>query len=51
MVETGEHTLEDLLYGLMLHLAMMHTAIAHISGSIEGFSKLMNKTAKRIGAR
>lgn len=53
-LKPGEiHTLEDLLYGLMLRSGNdAATAIAlHISGSIEGFSKLMNKTAKRIGAK
>jgi len=47
-----EQRLEDLLYGLMLRSgndAAMAIAL-HISGSVEDFSLLMNKTAKRIGA-
>lgn len=47
-----EQRLEDLLYGLMLRSgndAAMAIAL-HISGSVEDFSSLMNKTAKRIGA-
>jgi len=52
-LEAGEeHTLEDLLYGLMLRSgndAAVAIAI-HISGSVEEFAKLMNATAKKIGA-
>ncbi|MDD2502594.1 MAG: D-alanyl-D-alanine carboxypeptidase [Clostridia bacterium] len=46
------HTLEDLLYGLMLRSGNdAATAIAiHIGGSVEGFAKLMNQTARKIGA-
>ncbi len=52
-LSSGEvHTLEDLLYGLMLRSGNdAATAIAyHIGGSIEGFAALMNETARRIGA-
>jgi D-alanyl-D-alanine carboxypeptidase (penicillin-binding protein 5/6) len=46
------HTLEDLLYGLMLRSGNdAATAIAiHIGGSVEGFARLMNQTARKIGA-
>jgi D-alanyl-D-alanine carboxypeptidase (penicillin-binding protein 5/6) len=50
----GEHhTLEDLLYGLMLRSGNdAATAIAlHIGGSIEGFAELMNSLARKIGAK
>lgn len=45
-------TLEQLLYGLMLPSGNdAGVAIAiHMAGSIEGFSKLMNDEAKRLGA-
>lgn len=45
-------TLEQLLYGLMLPSGNdAGAAIAiHMAGSIEGFSKLMNEEAKRLGA-
>ena len=45
-------TLKDLVYGLMLHSGNdAAVAIAcEISGSSEEFAKLMNKTAKKIGA-
>lgn len=45
-------TLENLVYGLMLSSgndAAVAIAI-HISGSVEAFADLMNKTAKKIGA-
>ena len=47
-----QHTLEDLLYGLMLRSGNdAATAIAiHIGGSVEGFVKLMNEMANKIGA-
>ncbi|HZK34788.1 MAG TPA: D-alanyl-D-alanine carboxypeptidase family protein [Bacillota bacterium] len=47
-----EHTLEDLLYGLMLRSGNdAAVAIAlHICDSVEDFAELMNKTAKKIGA-
>jgi D-alanyl-D-alanine carboxypeptidase (penicillin-binding protein 5/6) len=47
------HTLEDLLYGLMLRSGNdAAAAIAlHIGGSIEGFTDMMNKLAWKIGAR
>ncbi|KIL44245.1 serine-type D-Ala-D-Ala carboxypeptidase [Jeotgalibacillus soli] len=46
-------TLNDLLYGLMLRSGNdSAVAIAeHISGSVEEFSKLMNKEAKRLGMK
>ncbi len=47
-----KHTLEDLLYALMLRSgndAAVAIAI-HISGSVEEFAELMNATAKKIGA-
>lgn len=45
-------TLEDLLYGLMLPSGNdAGAAIAvHMGGSIEGFSRMMNEEARRIGA-
>ncbi len=45
-------SLENLIYGLMLSSGNdAAVAIAlHISGSIEGFAELMNKTAQKIGA-
>ena len=49
----GEHhTLEDLLYGLMLRSGNdAATAIAlHIGGSIENFAGMMNDLARKIGA-
>lgn len=52
-IEEGEKlTVEGLLYGLMMNSGNdAATAIAeHISGNEEEFSKLMNQTAKRIGA-
>jgi D-alanyl-D-alanine carboxypeptidase (penicillin-binding protein 5/6) len=52
-LSAGEvHTLEDLLYGLMLRSGNdAATAIAiHIGGSVEGFVAMMNETAKKIGA-
>lgn len=52
-LQKGEKlTLRDLLYGLMLRSGNdAAVAIAHyIGGSIDGFSKLMNETAKSIGA-
>ena len=51
---TGEKvTLEHLLYGLMLNSGNdAAVAIAeHVGGSVEGFAKLMNQTAEKIGAK
>jgi D-alanyl-D-alanine carboxypeptidase (penicillin-binding protein 5/6) len=47
-----EHSLEDLLFGLMLRSGNdAAVAIAeHISGSIEAFAELMNQKAREIGA-
>jgi len=47
-----KHTLEDLLYGLMLRSGNdAAVAIAqHIGGSVEGFVDMMNEKAKKIGA-
>ncbi|MDQ3655714.1 MAG: D-alanyl-D-alanine carboxypeptidase [Chloroflexota bacterium] len=45
-------SVEDLLYGLLLPSAN-DAAVAlaeHVGGSIDGFSKKMNETAKRLGA-
>ena len=49
--EGEEITLENLVYGLMLHSGNdAATAIAeHISGNEEKFAKLMNKKAKEVG--
>ena len=46
------HSLEDLLYGLMLRSGNdAATAIAlHIGGSVEGFAAIMNSMAEKIGA-
>ncbi len=52
-LSAGEtHTLEDLLYALMLRSGNdAATAIAfHIAGSVEEFASMMNRTAKKIGA-
>jgi D-alanyl-D-alanine carboxypeptidase (penicillin-binding protein 5/6) len=52
-LSAGEtHTLENLLYGLMLRSGNdAATAIAyHIGGSIEGFATIMNEKARSIGA-
>lgn len=52
-LSAGEkHTLEDLLYGLMLSSGndAAATIAIHIGGSVEGFAELMNKKAKEIGA-
>ena len=52
-LEVGETlTLEELLYGLMLHSgndAAVAIAI-HIGGSVSGFCDMMNQKAKEIGA-
>lgn len=52
LVEDEEISIRDLLYGLMLRSGNdSATAIAgEIAGSTEGFSELMNKRAKNIGA-
>lgn len=51
---TGEKlTVEQLLYGLLLPSAN-DAAVAlaeHVGGSIEGFSKMMNAKAKKLGAK
>ncbi|MBQ4629473.1 MAG: D-alanyl-D-alanine carboxypeptidase [Clostridia bacterium] len=46
-------TMEELIYATMLNSGNdAATAIAYeISGSVEGFAKLMNSTAKKIGAK
>jgi D-alanyl-D-alanine carboxypeptidase (penicillin-binding protein 5/6) len=48
-----QHTLEDLLYGLMLRSGNdAATAIAlHVGGSIENFAGMMNEMARKIGAK
>ena len=46
-------SVKDLLYGLMLRSGN-DSAVAlacHIGGSVEGFAKLMNETAQKIGVR
>lgn len=50
--ENEKISLEDLLYGLMLRSGNdSAVAIAkHIGGDLEGFNRLMNKMAKKIGA-
>jgi len=53
-LEAGEEkTLEELLYGLMLRSGNdAAVAIAeHLSGSVEEFSKMMNRKAREIGAK
>lgn len=53
-LSAGEvHTLEDLLYALMLRSGNdAATAIAvHIGGDVPGFARLMNAYAQRLGAR
>lgn len=51
-INTGDKiTVNDLLYGLMLRSGN-DSAVAlaeHVSGSIEGFAKLMNDKAKQLG--
>lgn len=52
-LSAGEkHTLEDLLYGLMLSSGndAAVTIAIHIGGSVEGFAEMMNAKAKEIGA-
>lgn len=52
-LSVGEkHTLEDLLYGLMLRSGNdAAAAIAeYVGGSIDGFAQMMNNKAKQIGA-
>ncbi len=51
-IESGEYyRLEDLLYSLMLesHNDAAVAIAEHVGGSVEDFSKLMNKKAKEIG--
>ncbi len=51
MVEGEQFYLEDLLYSLMLK-SHNDTAVAiaeHIGGSVEGFAKLMNQKAQKLG--
>jgi len=46
-------SIKDLLYGLMLRSGN-DSAVAlacHVGGSVEGFAKLMNETAKKAGAK
>ena len=53
-LEAGEKlTVKDLLYGLMLRSGndCAETLAVHLSGSIEEFAALMNKTAEKIGAK
>ena len=53
-LEAGEKlSVEDLLYGLMLRSGndCAETLALHCSGSVENFAKLMNDTAKKIGAK
>ena len=47
-----EISVKDLLYGLMLRSGNdAATALAcHIGGTVENFAKLMNDTAKKVGA-
>lgn len=50
----GEHlTVRELLYGLMLRSGndCAHALAIHVSGSIEAFAQLMNKTANSLGCR
>lgn len=52
-LSAGEkHTMEDLLYGLMLSSGndAAVTIAIHIGGSVEGFAEMMNAKAKEIGA-
>ncbi len=52
-LSAGEkHTLEDLLYGLMLSSGndAAVTIAIHIGGSVEGFSAMMNQKARDLGA-
>ncbi len=46
-------SVKDLLYGLMLRSGNdAATALAiHVGGSVDGFADLMNKTAKKVGAK
>ena len=49
--EGEQYYMEDLLYSLMLK-SHNDTAVAiaeHVGGSVEGFSRMMNKKAKEIG--
>ena len=52
-LEEGEKlTVKELLYGLMLRSGndCAETLAVHCSGSVENFAKLMNETAKSLGA-
>lgn len=52
-LETGEKlTMEQLLYALLVQSAndAAYAIAKHVSGSIEGFVKLMNEKAKELGA-
>ncbi|MBX6394092.1 MAG: D-alanyl-D-alanine carboxypeptidase [Alicyclobacillaceae bacterium] len=53
LVEGEQHTLEELLYGLMLNSGNdAAVAIAeHYGGSVEGFAAMMNAKAQELGAR
>ena len=53
MVEGEQFYLEDLLYSLMLK-SHNDTAVAiaeHIGGSVEGFAKMMNQKAQKLGCK
>ncbi len=53
LVEGERLTVKDLLYGLMLRSGndCAETLAKHVSGSNKEFAKLMNLTAKKIGAK
>ena len=53
LVKDEKITIRDLLYGMMLNSGNdAATALAcEVSGSVEEFAKLMNKTARNIGAK
>lgn len=51
-IDVGEKlTMEQSLYGIMLESAneVSYAVAEHVSGSVESFSALMNKTAKSLG--
>ena len=51
--EGEQYHLEDLLYSLMLesHNDVAVAIAEHVSGSVDGFSKLMNQKAREIGCK
>jgi D-alanyl-D-alanine carboxypeptidase (penicillin-binding protein 5/6) len=53
LIEGEKETLENLLYGMLLNSAndAAYAIAEHVGGSVEGFAKLMNERALKIGAK